>query len=182
MSETICTAFHGDRKLACGPLVEVAAVVRAAVIGHGAAALIFDDTTGKVIDLPPAAATAVSATEVEPRGRGRPKLGVVAREVTLLPQHWEWLAAQPGGASVTLRRLVHAARAAALAGGGSSAKHAAAYNFMVAMAGNRPGFEEAARALFAGRYDDLERQMSEWPDDVRTYAMRLARGRPTIRP
>lgn len=174
MGETICTAFHGDRKLVCGPLAEVAAAVRA-VSAHGDAALIFDDTTGKVIDLPPGAATAVSAAEVESRGRGRPKLGVVAREVTLLPQHWEWLAAQPGGASVTLRRLVHAARAAALAGGDSAVRHAAAYNFMVTMAGNRPGFEEAARALFAGRYDELERLMSEWPDDVRAYALRLAR-------
>jgi uncharacterized protein len=94
--------------------------------------------------------------------------------VTLLPQHWDWLATQPGGASVTLRKLVHAARSASE--NNASAKHAAAYKFMSAMAGNLPGFEEAARALFAGAYDRLAQQMAVWPPDVRAYALRLARG------
>jgi hypothetical protein len=144
----------------------------------------FDDATGAVIDLDmrgwaaggrPPGLTAAAEEHVGVRGRGRPKLGVVAREVTLLPQHWEWLAAQPGGASVTLRKLVHAARAAA-AGNNGPVNHAAAYRFMSAMAGNLSGFEEAARALFAGAYDRLAQQMAAWPPDVRAYALRLARG------
>ena len=45
-----------------------------------------------------------------PRGPGRPKLGVVAREITLLPRHWDWLAQQTGGASVAIRKLVEEAR------------------------------------------------------------------------
>lgn len=178
MSETAFTAFLGSSVLATGPIEVVAAAARAAISAHpDGTVLIFADATGKVIDLPVEADTSRGArgTGTEPRSRGRPKLGVVAREVTLLPQHWEWLAAQPGGASVTLRRLVHAARSA---GRDSSARNAAAYSFMVAVAGDLPGFEEAARALFAGRYDALERKTSAWPRDVRAYALRLARGAP----
>ena len=102
-------------------------------------------------------AGASSEPVAEPRGRGRPSLGVVAREVTLLPHHWEWLAAQPGGASVTLRRLVDEARRSGGDAHLKRAAHEAAYSFMSALAGNLPGFEEAIRALFA---DDRNRTAS----------------------
>lgn len=112
----------------------------------------------------------------EKAGRGRPKLGVTAREVTLLPRHWEWLAAQPGGASVTLRKLVEEARRTT----GSQQKvrqaQEAAYRFMSAMAGDFPGFEEASRALFADDRNRFEQHMAEWPVDIRNYAMRLGFG------
>ena len=109
-----------------------------------------------------------------PRGPGRPKLGVVAREITLLPRHWDWLNAQPGGASVALRKLVEEARRAN--GGKDRVRQSqeAAYRFMSVMAGNRPGFEEATRALFAGHRDRFDQLVAPWPKDVRHHARKLA--------
>jgi hypothetical protein len=107
-----------------------------------------------------------------PRERGRPKLGVVGREVTLLPRQWEWLATQPGGASVVLRRLVEEARLK-----GASSRRAAqdvAYQAMTALAGDLPGFEEALRALYADDRAHFEAQVEAWPADIRGYVTRLA--------
>jgi hypothetical protein len=114
------------------------------------------------------------ATPDGPRGPGRPKLGVVAREITLLPRHWDWLNAQPGGASVALRKLVEEARRAN--GGKDRVRQSqeAAYRFMSIMAGNRPGFEEATRALFAGHRDRFDQLIAPWPKDVRHHARKLA--------
>lgn len=109
-----------------------------------------------------------------PRPPGRPKLGVVGREVTLLPRHWEWLGRQPGGASVTLRKLVEQARKANYAKDRVRHAQEVAYRFMSAIAGNEPGFEEASRALFAGDCDRFEEHSRSWPPDVRAYAMKLA--------
>jgi hypothetical protein len=116
----------------------------------------------------------VEAPASEPRGRGRPKLGVVAREVTLLPRHWEWLNAQPGGASVALRKLVDEARRAN--GDKDRAREAreAAYHFMSAAAGNRPHFEEASRALFADDRRHFVALIADWPADIRDHAVALA--------
>ncbi len=171
-----CTAFQGDALLASGARDAVTAAVRtAANASPNSPLLTFDDITGTVIDLDLRAVPAVVDDQLaEQRCRGRPRLGVIAREVTLLPQHWDWLAAQPGGASVTLRKLVHAARSAKE--DNASSRHAAAYKFMSAMAGNLPGFEEAARSLFAGAYDRCAQQMGSWPPDVRAYALKLACG------
>ena len=108
------------------------------------------------------------------RGRGRPKLGVVSREVTLLPRQWEWLATQPGGASVTLRKLVDAA-----AKNPEAERRTArdsVYRFANALAGNAPGFEEAMRNLYAGDQAGFEAQTAAWPDDVRSHALTLAAG------
>ncbi|MEA2888759.1 MAG: uncharacterized protein QOD11_3119, partial [Bradyrhizobium sp.] len=104
----------------------------------------------------------------------RPKLGVVAREVTLLPRHWEWLTTQPGGASVSLRKLVEAARRANGDKDRSRAARDAAYHFMSAMAGNLPGFEEASRALFTDEPRRFSSLISAWPDDIRDHIVRLA--------
>ncbi|HTM70342.1 MAG TPA: DUF2239 family protein, partial [Luteimonas sp.] len=109
-----------------------------------------------------------------PRGRGRPKLGVVAREVTLLPRHWTWLNAQPGGASVALRKLVEAARRGNGDGDRRRAGQEAVYRFMHAIAGDQPGFEAAARALFAGDLGKLEDAIADWPHDIREHATMLA--------
>ncbi|WP_428990320.1 DUF2239 family protein [Methylocapsa aurea] len=114
------------------------------------------------------------AVEDGARGRGRPKLGVVAREITLLPRHWDWLAAQPGGASAALRRLVETARREGGTDGRQRAAREAAYRFLSAVAGDLPGYEEALRALFSGDAARFEAQMTEWPKDVRAYALRLA--------
>lgn len=107
--------------------------------------------------------------------RGRPKLGVVAREVTLLPRHWEWLAAQPGGASVTLRKLVEQARRASADADRLRQAQEAAYRFMNAIAGNEPGYEEATRALFAGDLGRLRECLAQWPRDVRNHTLSLAK-------
>jgi hypothetical protein len=108
------------------------------------------------------------------RGPGRPKLGVIAREVTLLPRHWDWLAQQPGGASVALRRLVEQARRNG--SDGNRIRHAqeAAYRFMSAMAGNRPHYEEAVRALFANQAAHFRQMIAGWPVDIRDYTLTLA--------
>ena len=107
------------------------------------------------------------------RGRGRPKLGVVAREVTLLPRHWEWLASQTGGASVALRKLVDAARRASESRDRVRQASAAGYRFMSTMAGHEPGFEEASRALFAGDQTAFEARIAAWPVDVQTHLKKI---------
>jgi hypothetical protein len=180
------SAFAGDRLLASGSLAEVAIAVKMAS-GNASTApvLIFDDATGYSIDLDlrgshrdivarlPQAAMPVATVEPEARGRGRPKLGVVAREVTLLPRHWDWLNARPGGASVALRKLVEDARRASADADRMRAARDAAYHFMSAMAGDRPGFEEAARALFAGDAARLKDLAAAWPADIRGHLQRL---------
>ena len=178
---TLCTAFAGSDRLAHGPLAEVALAVKAALVRDPAASILtFDDATGRVIDLDlrgsDAEVLARLAPEEQPpaRGRGRPKLGVVAREVTLLPRHWDWLATQPGGASHALRRLVEEARRR---DGGQSTQRRAqeiAYRFISAMAGDLPGFEEATRALFANDAARFAVHAAGWPADIRAYAQKLA--------
>src|SRR6185436_8270958 len=161
------TVFDGVHRLASGPLSRGALVFKRAVEkGAAGPVLLFDDTTGRTFDIDirgtndevVARLQQRAGRDSEARGPGRPKLGVVAREVTLLPRHWDWLAAQPGGASVALRKLVEEARHAR----GEADRHRlardAAYHFMSAMAGNRPHYEEAIRALFADdapRFDKL---------------------------
>jgi len=185
------TAFEGERRLAAGGLADVALAVKYAEQRRTAEPiLIFSDATGRAIDLDlrgdteavlarlakPAAAgaTAEAASPSEPRGRGRPKLGVVAREVTLLPRHWEWLNRQPGGASVALRKLVEQARRANGDADRNRAARDAAYHFMSAMAGNLSGFEEASRALFADDRRNFMRLIAAWPADIRDHVVNLA--------
>ncbi|HEV7881550.1 DUF2239 family protein [Bradyrhizobium sp.] len=178
------TAFEGQRRLVSGPLGEVALAVRRAEQRAADRVAIFSDATGRAIDLdlrgsddeivarlPPGP---VAPEAAAPRGRGRPKLGVVAREVTLLPRHWEWLNAQPGGASVALRKLVEAARRTHGDKDRSRAARDAAYHFMSAMAGNLPHFEEASRALFADDRRRLATLIAAWPNDIRDHIGRLA--------
>lgn len=182
------SAFEGLTKLASGPPAEVAVAVAAAERrGSAAPLLVFDDRTGEQIDLDlrgtddeirarhsPASPSAGEPAAPAPRGRGRPRLGVVAREVTLLPRHWEWLAAQSGGASVVLRRLVDEARRAETDRGRLRRQRERAYRFLAAIAGNLPGFEEANRALFAGDRPGFESRIAAWPEDVRRHALLLA--------
>jgi hypothetical protein len=107
-------------------------------------------------------------------GPGRPKLGVTAKEVTLLPDHWEWLARQPGGASVTLRKLVEEAKKKNQAKDLVRQAQDAAYKFMTVMAGDLPQYEEALRALYARDAKKLEKMAASWPKDIREHALKLA--------
>ncbi|WGS50164.1 DUF2239 family protein [Paraburkholderia sp. D15] len=118
--------------------------------------------------------TAATSAEDAPRGRGRPKLGVVAREVTLLPRHWDWLNAQSGGASVALRKLVEAARVAGEDRHRQRVAQEASYRFMTALAGNLPNYEDATRALFADDRTRFTQIVETWPADVCAFASRLA--------
>jgi len=175
-----CTAFAGARRIASGDLKDVALKAKRVVDRGGPApVLIFDDASGEVIEVDfrgTAAEVLGRLSEPAPRGPGRPRLGVVAREVTLLPRHWDWLGSQPGGASVALRKLVEEARRAHAVKDHVRLAQNAAYRFMTTMAGDAPGFEEALRALFAGRLDDFERRIAAWPAGVRDQAKKLAAG------
>jgi uncharacterized protein len=186
-------AFEGDRCIASGDLQGVARAAKETLDRRkDASILIFDGPTSGPIEIDfrgtvaevlarlPEIAGAAGAPEDPaipiPRGPGRPKLGVVAREVTLLPRHWEWLARQTGGASVALRKLVDEARRTGEAGNHVRQAQEAAYRFMSVMAGNKPNYEEAIRALFAGEAPRFEKLIAEWPADVRRHASRLAQG------
>jgi uncharacterized protein len=183
-------AFEDDRCIASGDLRAVARAAKQTLDRHkDAAILIFDDNGGPVDldlrgsvdqvlmrlpELPGAAVEAAEAAVPTVRGPGRPKLGVVAREVTLLPRHWEWLARQPGGASVALRRLVDEARRANKDKDRIRHAQEAAYRFIAAMGENKPHYEEVARALFAGDASRFQAWTASWPNDVRDHARRLA--------
>ncbi len=184
-----CTAFGGTRCIASGDPHAVVAAVKALIDqGEQAPILIFDDMTSELVEvdfrgsmamvlgrLPARVVPAVATQEAAAvRAPGRPKLGVVAREVTLLPRHWEWLGAQPGGASVALRRLVEAASRANETKDRIRRAQEATYRFMSAMAGNQPGYEEAVRALFADMPEQFGVQTETWPADVRDHARMLA--------
>jgi hypothetical protein len=173
------TLFVGERRAAAGAPAEVAlAASAAAADASEGPVLVFDDATGRVVDLDLRGAPAEVAARYAPapRRRGRPKLGVEAREVTLLPRHWDWLTAQPGGASVALRKLVEQARRDAGGAGERKARHEAAYRFMTSMAGDLPGYEAAIRALFADDRPAFDGRVAEWPVDVAAHAARLAWG------
>ena len=182
-------AFEGERRIAAGDLQAVARAAKQTLDQRrDASVLIFNGSTSEPVDLdfrggladvlarlPVPNGTAPAEPVLPPnRGPGRPKLGVVAREVTLLPRHWEWLAQQAGGASVAIRKLVEEARR----GGDDKDRirraQEAAYRFMSAMAGNKPHFEEATRALFAPDPVRFKALIAGWPADVRDHAAKLA--------
>lgn len=191
-------AFVGDRLLARGDLATVARAARRTDLkGNDAALLAFDAKTSAPLELdlrgseaevlarlaqsePGAAAaeggpTDSSAADDETsRGPGRPRLGVVGREVTLLPRHWEWLNAQPGGASAALRRLVEQGRSSNAGRDRRRRAQEYAYRFLVAMLGDAPDFEEATRALFAGDRERFMQLSERWPTDPRDHARHLA--------
>ncbi|TDV37190.1 hypothetical protein C7405_103317 [Paraburkholderia caballeronis] len=198
-----CTVFAGTRLIARGLPAAVAERVKQAVArGEAATILIFDDRDARSLRFDPRLSIEQLAAQLAavegadgnpsnasglgstaglaglavdpPRGRGRPKLGVVAREVTLLPRHWDWLAMQPGGASVTLRRLVDGAREIENAKERVKAAQETVHRFMLALALELPGYEDALRALYAGERERFDAANAEWPHGVRDYARELA--------
>lgn len=183
------TAFAGNRLIATGPIDKTLLATRKRMDeGDAESILIFDDRTGAQVDFDlrgapgdilarlkthPLFAAAADSNRAH-RGPGRPKLGVVCREISLLPRHWDWLGAQRGGASATLRRLVDEARKRDSGPDSERLAREAAGKFMWAMAGDLPGFEEASRALYAADSSRLTDLTRDWPEDVRTYLFRLA--------
>jgi hypothetical protein len=192
VAEPTFTAFAGARRIDGGPLPVVAASVKRAIdAGESGEILIFEDSNARTVEIDfrgssPDVQASVQRALVERRGRaasvdeeprrgpGRPRLGVVAREVTLLPRHWAWLASQPGGASVALRRLVEEASKDRDGRERRRLAQEAAYRVMSALAGDRVGYEEAARALFAGNAPTFAGLVEAWPSDVRDYTLALA--------
>jgi uncharacterized protein len=185
-------AFARRKRVAAGDPRAVATAVKNLVDADPQASVaVFDAVSSESIELdlrgsvaavckrlplpyaPPTPAEVAGATQV-PRGPGRPRLGVVAREVTLLPRHWDWLATQPGGASVALRKLVERARKENAEADRQRLSIDAAYRFMVALSGHEASFEEASRALFAGDMAQLRLQVARWPRDIRLHVLELA--------
>ena len=182
-------AFAGHTRFAAGQLPEVAEAVRTRLdAGEAAPVAVFHAFTGAPVDLDlrgtprEVAARAAARLEAERTARagragpGRPKLGVVGREVTLLPRHWDWLAAQPGGASVTLRKLVETARKERQGPRAVRRAQDAAYRLMHALAGDLPGFEEATRALYAWDLGRVKSLIQSWPPDIRDQTLALVEG------
>ena len=187
-------AFSDRDLIARGDLADVAVAAKPFVDAVTTDVLVLDAETSQPIELDfrgtvddvaaryrPAVgagplAAAASAADATPtrRSPGRPKLGVVAREVTLLPRHWEWLASQPGSTSVTLRKLVEQARRDSSVADRQRAAQDSACQFMTTLAGNEPGYEEATRALYAGDGARFAQLTESWPTDVRDHARRLA--------
>lgn len=189
MTPSPLTAFAGKRKVAAGSLHAVAQTLKELVTHEpDAQILVFNDDNGQQVDLNlhgslaevlqrlprPREPLEEVVAPTAPRTAGRPKLGVVAREITLLPRHWEWLATQPGGASVALRKLVEHAQRGNKAVDEQRQAREKAYRFMSALAGDEAGFEEASRALFAGQRAAFLTQTASWPADVREYVLQLA--------
>jgi uncharacterized protein len=183
-----CIAFEGTRQIASGDLTHVAQKTKKLIDrGERAPILILDSITSRPIEIDFRGTTAnvlsrltappksIEPSPTEPKRIGRPKLGVVPREVTLLPRHWEWLNCQPGGASVALRRLVEEARKVNAPQDKKREAQESAYRFMTALAGNLPGYEEALRAMYAGNRQAFNQSTRKWPKHIRDHTRTLAR-------
>ncbi|WFU56217.1 DUF2239 family protein [Bradyrhizobium pachyrhizi] len=183
-------AFEGEHRIGAGDLPEVARAAKQH-LDHSkdAAILVFNGRTSALVDIdfrgsvddvlarlpqPAPARDEEPAAPTAPRGPGRPKLGVVAREITLLPRHWDWLAQQKGGASVAIRKLIDEARRSSGDKDRTRSAQEATYRFMTTMAGNRPNYEDAIRALFAHDRRRFATLIADWPADIRDHAIRLA--------
>jgi hypothetical protein len=183
MSSTQIIAFDGDHCIASGDIVDVAARVKQTLSAQPQSQiLLFDLETSRPVEIDFRGSIADVTTrfkkslspETVPRSPGRPKLGVVAREVTLLPRHWEWLAAQPGGASVTLRKLIEDARRKTSAKGDARERQESVHRFLSAIAGDKPHYEDVLRALYASDGTRFHALIADWPADVRRHVERLA--------
>jgi len=170
------TAFAGDRQIAAGPLDTMLPQLKKWADGAPVELpLIFDDHTGRQVDFDLRGTVAdVLSRAIPPRGPGRPKLGVVPREISLLPRHWDWLEAQPNGASAAIRRLIDDARNREPDRQRSRQARDATSRMLTALAGNLPGYEEATRALYAADGSGFQRRIARWPADIRNYALRMA--------
>jgi|SRR5579862_2337331 len=173
---TTYTAFDGSRVIVSGSRDVMLAATKTHIDAGGGAVLIFEDQTGRQVDFDfrgNVDDVVGRITESVKPGPGRPRLGVVSREISLLPRQWEWLEAQPNGISASIRRLVDDARRNET--GIQRGRHLrdAAGKIMWAIAGNLPNFEEASRALYARDDDRLRSLLAGWPEDFRAYLFRL---------
>jgi len=179
--ETTYTAFADAALLVSGPLSSVVSALKSRFDKKGIeGVLVFRDDTGYEVDFDLRGSLddvmARVVPKQEPLGRGRPKLGVVSREISLLPRHWEWLDEQPHGNSAAIRRLIDEARKREPDRAHIRKAQAAASKAMTTLAGNLPNFEEASRSLFARDEKSWRKLVKSWPGDVRKYLARLLDG------
>jgi hypothetical protein len=175
------TAFLGTDLLTSGTRDQVLTALKTQFHRDpGALILTFEDQTGRPVDFDLRGTLADVLARHRPAsarvGPGRPRLGVVAREISLLPRHWDWLQEQPNGASSAIRRLVDEARKKNPDEQQARKAIQAAGRFLSAMAGNLPGYEEASRALYARNKKRFDEFIRGWPKDIRLHAQRLVRG------
>ncbi|GGJ28122.1 DUF2239 family protein [Deinococcus roseus] len=176
------TLFVDQKHLLTAGLPEVLTHLKNQPQNPHAQVLVFEDQTGRTVDfdlrgtLEEVLVRHLPSSDAEPAraGRGRPRLGVVAREVTLFPRHWEWLEQQPGGASAALRRLIEEARKQQPDLTKIRQAQTAADRFMSVIAGDLPGYQEASRALYARDFERFQQEIQPWPEDIRGHAERLA--------
>jgi len=185
MEKRLYTAFENRSIIAKGSIEEVVLVIKKRIgIGSHTTALIFDDELGRTIDIDFSGTlddvrqklgvfVPKESKETLP-GPGRPKLGVISREVSLLPQHWEWLALQRGGASLTLRKLVDTAKNGSTSNCQPRFYQDAVAQFMSVMAGDLPNYEEALRMLYRKDKVNFFSQIKNWPEDVKAHIKKMA--------
>jgi uncharacterized protein len=168
-------AFAGVRCVAKGPLALVLPVLKQRFEqDRSESVLVFEIESGRQVDFDLRGTLEEAlerATAVPSKGPGRPKLGVTSREVSLLPRHWDWLEQQPSGISSALRRLVEHAMKSQSGKERARALRDALCRFLTAMAGDRPSFEEAIRALYAGDSQRFASLIERWPKDIREQAL-----------
>lgn len=179
------TAFEGTDLLFRGNLKEVVLSTKT-YLGHrqNTSVLIFCDVTGKTMDfnfhgskqdvLRRLEKYTLAEEPKEPTGPGRPKLGVISREISLLPRHWEWLATQAGGASATIRLLVEDARKKSSDISSVKQMQERVYQIMFVLAGDFQGYEEALRALYKRDSNAFFRNVKSWPKDIQKYLSEVA--------
>ncbi|MEP7049063.1 MAG: DUF2239 family protein [Pseudomonadota bacterium] len=177
-NESSYVAFAGERLVASGTLRDTLTASKAFVDSSpDPRLLIFEDQTGRQVDfnLQGSLAEVLERALPAPQraGPGRPKLGVVSREVSLLPRHWAWLEEQPQGISAALRRLVDEAKKRDPDEQRARRAREAVSKLMTALAGNAEHYEEASRALFAKDNAQFSRLIRTWPKDVRQHLLRL---------
>jgi hypothetical protein len=177
------SAFSGSRRLTTGPLESVLRKIKhfhdtSTRAANDGPLLVFCDQKGQQFDYDLRGSIEEVLRKALPApartGPGRPKLGVVSREVTLLPRQWEWLESQPNGASAALRRLVEEARKNRNSDQTTRVRIDAVGRVMTVLAGNLPGFEEACRALYRQDMAGLTQRIESWPPDIRAYILEHA--------
>ncbi len=165
------SSFIGDRHLFTGDLKGMLSQTHAYISRHGEEGLlIFDNFSGRQIDYNfRVSLEELLGKELPPtpkKGPGRPRLGVVCGEISLLPRHWDWLQRQRQSASATIRRLIEAAMKEASPEEKTREAIDAAGKFLWTMAGNLSDFEEASRALYAQKWHILDAITAAWPEDI----------------